>query len=454
MKQIINYDKLIVNPENYRFDPVDGQEQAIDLMIEEKGAEILNMAKHILEKGLDQAKDLRVLELKNKEYLVLDGNRRIVAIKCLHNPELVKNKKLQNAFKSLLKTGKKPISKILCFVYLNEKDAAEWIKLDHTGKNDGVGQDSWGSPEKERFGYKFEGTISPAMQAVNIIEKELGKKINTKKLKISTVNRILSSPDARLYVGVNVDKGNLTFTCDKNEAIKRLDTLVDKIITSNVTVGTVYHKPQIVEFVTDLYGAKPATCKKPTLPFPSVSNVSVGGKAVPGTLVKNDWIDYKEYTAYNGPEKVKKLLNEMRSLDPKQNANILMPALRVLLELCLYDKLRQTGHIVKLVNIYKSNIKNENTNRAKKGAALISEKKNWTPSFREMLNYIVEENSGVINDPQAREILEKKIKKEDNFVKGLNDFIHNVHDIPAKDDPEKTWSGFGRLLFDIIKDIK
>src|SRR5580700_3701495 len=103
MRKDIDIEKLIVNHENYRFDPVDKQGEAIDLMIEEKGEEILNLARHIFEHGLDQAKDSRVLEIKKGLFLVLDGNRRVTAIKCLHDPGLVKDTALRARFLTILK---------------------------------------------------------------------------------------------------------------------------------------------------------------------------------------------------------------------------------------------------------------------------------------------------------------------------------------------------------------
>ena len=267
MKKEIHYSKLIVNPKNYRFDPVESQEEAIDLMLEEKRAEIVNLAKHILEHGLDEAKDFRVLKTDSEKYLVLDGNRRTTAIKCLHNQSLLKDEKIKKAFQNLLKTKKSAPTNIQSFVYDKEESAAKWIKLDHTGKNDGVGQDSWGSAEKNRFGYKFEGKISPAMQAVSVVEKELGKKINTKKLKVSTINRILSNPESRLYLGVNVSGGELIFTASKKESYARLGKLFDKVIKDNVTVAEVYHTQQTIEFMKELFGNKPKDSTKPTLPF-------------------------------------------------------------------------------------------------------------------------------------------------------------------------------------------
>ncbi len=56
--------------------PVDTQEQAIDLMLEKKGDEIFNLAKHILENGLDLTKDFRVLKRAKDKYLILDDNRK------------------------------------------------------------------------------------------------------------------------------------------------------------------------------------------------------------------------------------------------------------------------------------------------------------------------------------------------------------------------------------------
>ncbi|MDE0297424.1 MAG: hypothetical protein OXN17_02185 [Candidatus Poribacteria bacterium] len=267
MKKTIHFSKLIVNPENYRFDPVENQQEAIDLMLGEKGSEIVNLAKHILDYGLDEAKDFRVVEIDSGEYRVLDGNRRTVAIKCLHDQSWIKDKKTKKAFQILRKTKKSAPTYIQSFVYDDEKSAAEWIKLDHTGKNDGVGQDSWGTAEQDRFAYKFEGKLSPAMQAVFVVQKELDKKINTKKLKVSTINRIMSNPESRSYLGVDVCGGKLIFTADEKESYARLDKLFDKVIKDNVTVANVYHKPETIRFMSELFGDKPKDAIQPTLPF-------------------------------------------------------------------------------------------------------------------------------------------------------------------------------------------
>ncbi len=257
MNKEIPIEKLVVNKDNYRFDPVDKPSEAIDLMLEEKGEEVFSLAKHIHEHGLDKAKSSRVLELKKGLFLVLDGNRRVTAIKCLNDPTLVKDTPLRNRFVNLLKTPGQIPDKVNCHVYTTEEEAAEWIKLDHTGKNSGIGQDGWEVAAKDRFDYRFGGKTSPAMQAVNLLEQETKKKIDTKALKISTVNRILSNPESRSYLGIDVKGGQVVLTASKKEALERLDKLFDKIIIDNVAVKEVYHTIDSANFMRSLFGDKP-----------------------------------------------------------------------------------------------------------------------------------------------------------------------------------------------------
>ncbi|MCK4386679.1 MAG: hypothetical protein KAV41_01175 [Candidatus Pacebacteria bacterium] len=466
MKANINYKFLVVNPENFRFDPVGNQEQAIDLMLEKKGIEIFNLAKHILENGLDKAKDFRVLKKDKRHYLVLDGNRRSTALKCLHDTAIVKDKLLKDKFDSLQIDKTKIPQDIQSFIYKSDKDAAKWIKLDHTGKNQGVGQDPWGSADKERFGYKFEGKISPAMQAVEEVEKEAGIKFDAKKLKISTINRIFSNPKSRSYLGINIEKKKIVFASEKKEVIGRLQKLFDKIIDDKINVAEVYTTEKSINFMKDLFGNKPKLKnERPSLPDISnaennetqkdeTNNSENDDTKVPGTLIKNDWITDKEFRKYKGSDKVKYLLKEMKLIDPKSNSHILMPSLRVLLEISLYHELFEKGYIQKIITKYKNDVKIKNIQRVKKGAAIIEQKRNWSPSFREMLNYISNEDNNVIEDPAARITLDKLVKNGDDFITDLNIFIHNVHSISGKDDPEKTWRKFGRPFLNIIKKIK
>ncbi|MEX2007632.1 MAG: hypothetical protein WD992_02570 [Candidatus Levyibacteriota bacterium] len=252
MKKRISIDKLVVNPENYRFDSVDTQDQAIDLMLTEKGEEILSLADHISRFGLDISKDLRVLKRESR-YLILDGNRRITALKCLNDPTIIKNDNLRKEFEKLKNKAKNLPRKVNSFVYPDEDAASEWIRLDHTGKNKGAGQDPWLPPAQERFDYKFGGKFSPAMQAANLLRRN-GLSVDEKKMKVTTINRIFSNPRARSFLGIDFKKGELSIVSNEREVISRLKALFDKIIKDDVTVKEVYDSDKVESFMVDLFG--------------------------------------------------------------------------------------------------------------------------------------------------------------------------------------------------------
>src|SRR3989338_6403831 len=102
-KKPIPISKMLVNTENPRFEPVNGQQAALDLMLEKAGKAVLNLAKDIAQHGLNPSKRLMVIEQKDGNFLPLEGNRRIVALKLLHNPDEATDKNFANKFKEFKK---------------------------------------------------------------------------------------------------------------------------------------------------------------------------------------------------------------------------------------------------------------------------------------------------------------------------------------------------------------
>jgi ParB-like chromosome segregation protein Spo0J len=82
-KEMIPIEKLLVNPQNPRFEPVGNQEEAISMMLSEAEKKIINLAKDIAQYGLNPSKSLMVVKVDKGYYLPLEGNRRVTAIKLL-----------------------------------------------------------------------------------------------------------------------------------------------------------------------------------------------------------------------------------------------------------------------------------------------------------------------------------------------------------------------------------
>ena len=178
---------------------VGNQREAISRMIDDQGQRLINLAQDILDNGLNPS-DLIIVTKHAKtdgHYNILEGNRRITALKLLANPDLIpdKHKSLLNSFKKLSERFYlSPISEIPCVVFDDEQLANRWIKLKHTGSNDGIGVVSWDAQQKARFEERVEGKSSYALQVINFlnkqpIEDELKKNLN--KLPSSSVQRLV-----------------------------------------------------------------------------------------------------------------------------------------------------------------------------------------------------------------------------------------------------------------------
>src|SRR4051812_17127841 len=87
----INLNNLLVNTENYRFDAVASQKEAIDKMLNDQKDNLYTLAEHILKHGLNPNNKVEVTASNHNksEYIVLEGNRRTVTLKILNNPDLI-----------------------------------------------------------------------------------------------------------------------------------------------------------------------------------------------------------------------------------------------------------------------------------------------------------------------------------------------------------------------------
>ena len=128
-------------------------------MLTKLGDKIYYIAIHILENGLSP-KPFYVMPSKksNKKFLVKEGNRRTTALKLMANPKLIDSKKhasLKNRFFKLHERFMEtPIRKIMCYIYDDVEEADKWVRLEHTGEQNGVGIVEWKPEQVQRFDIK------------------------------------------------------------------------------------------------------------------------------------------------------------------------------------------------------------------------------------------------------------------------------------------------------------
>jgi len=174
----IKLTSLFVNTENYRFEPLSSQKEAIDKMIEDQGDKLYSLVDDIVTNGLSPV-DLIIVtpnEDSNK-YVVLEGNRRITSLKLLNNPTLIDDKysPLRKKFQKLQKEKPNAISElknIACAVFETPTEADIWIKRKHSGELNGIGTVTWNAQQKQRFEEKTEGKSSIPLQIITLLKSQ------------------------------------------------------------------------------------------------------------------------------------------------------------------------------------------------------------------------------------------------------------------------------------------
>lgn len=252
---------LVVNPENYRFEPVENQVEAIEMMIEEQSSKLLNIASSIIEKGTNPNDWPMVITYAHdvKQYLVLEGNRRITALKILNNIDFLDDQKhssLKSKFNKLIGSSQKAIpTSIWCNLYDDPAEADYWIKLKHTGSNDGIGIEDWSNQANLRYQEKVEGKSSIALQVIDLLKsssfvaEDLRKQL--KNIQTSTLTRIVGDKDVKILLGISSVNGELQTDLEEIEVVKGLSHVVKNVLDPKFTVNDVYTKEDRKDYINN-----------------------------------------------------------------------------------------------------------------------------------------------------------------------------------------------------------
>ncbi len=322
--------KLVVNPENYRFDPVQDEEKALATMMESLGSEVANLARDIFESGLNPLRNILVVS-EGSKFIVLDGNRRTTALKLLNDPELIEsNYPLKQVFKSLKVQGYVPPQSIEAIVFdpTDIEEAEKWILVEHSGKHKGIGTVSWGSKEKARFSSRHNNTVADkALQLTDFLEV---KKIDTKGVDLTNLNRILADPYSRKRMGVEFVKGTLLIK-DEAASLPNVLRVISKLKTKSFKVRDIYSKKDRIIWIDKVIPIDSA--KSSSKGMKGKSNSKIPQKRFPGL------IDPSESAPEGLSDKIIDLHDELIKITVSKNPHATAALLRIYMELLSKDYL-------------------------------------------------------------------------------------------------------------------
>ena len=247
---------LLVDEQNPRLSqPSSGQREAIRALAETQGRKLQALARDIVDNGLDPSDLIIVMPFGRDagRYAVLDGNRRLTALRALENPELLVDvvpKTVLGVMRRLAAQYQgSSIHEVQCVVFETRDEANHWIELRNAGEAGGAGPVQWGSDEKDRFRARNGGKPNLATQVLDFLENRGDITHEQRRdTAATTLTRILGSPDIRPKLGLEQSNGALFAIGDLDEVAKAVTYIVAEISDRRLDVTQVYTKQQRTEF--------------------------------------------------------------------------------------------------------------------------------------------------------------------------------------------------------------
>ncbi len=404
----VSLKNLWINTENYRFEPAESQAEAIAVMVENQKDKLYNIAEHIAKKGMNPIDLPIITDMPNHKgkYLVLEGNRRLTALKLYSNPDLLKDTSASASLKKKFRDLHNKVSESIpthaeCIFFSNPNDADEWIKLKHTGENNGVGTVGWDSQQVGRFQSRVGEKSSPGLQVIDYLRKnrttdpELKAKLSG--VPVTTLTRLVTDKDVQRILGISIVDGHVVSKLPDSELLKGYSHVIKDLLKKDFSVKDVYTKEQRIEYAKKFpQAAKPnlslAGSGQPTSSAPEASPTPVAvlpptskpqkastdrAALIPKTCIIN-------VTNH----KVNRIYEELQRLKLADFVFASSALLRVFIELSLDLYVEQNGLTKNALSSAKSS-----TSLQGKGNAVINHMKNkgWTDDaisleMRNMLN--------------------------------------------------------------------
>ncbi|MEO7413590.1 MAG: hypothetical protein ABIZ81_09550 [Opitutaceae bacterium] len=367
IRQPISVGNLLLDVSNYRIVKRDSQKEARQAIIEEQGRKLIELAKDIIEHGLNPSDLLIVIEAEdgNHNYIVIEGNRRLTALNLLLKPELSEGTPIHTAFKKLNKQHGDAIPKVLeCVVVSSKKAGSVWIKRKHASGMDGAGTEPWSAMAKARADAEGGGS-RPELDALNFVltdpsvESKLRQTLQGSQFNITTLQRLVLAKDVQDAVGFTIQGGKIVTEQDRGRMRGIFKELVSIIATgkhhgqkfTERNVDTEEHRNDFLDKVLPNHSKK----KKADGAWeisgkPKAANVTAKKpktKETPSTEEQLNLIP-KKFKLELPAGKINDIFVELKELDVTKRRHAVSVLFRIFVELTLDNYIAKQGIPFKL----------------------------------------------------------------------------------------------------------
>ncbi len=416
---------LLVDDKNPRLpQPNLGQRDAQRAIAQDQQRKLVKLAEDIVAYGMNQAELLIVAQQKDDRhrYTVLEGNRRLVALRALENPEwligvlppqtLGKMRELSRAYL------RNPIEATQCLLVKDRDDAKHWIELRHAGQLEGAGIIPWLPDQSARFqarsgGARLHTQLLDLLEERDEITPEERARVPT-----ASLRRLVETPEVAVKLGIESRDGELKLLGTQAQVSKAVQHVINDLTRADkkkLTTKDIYTKDQRIEYANNLPAnivvvkkAKKAQTAKPTTV--KAKPVVVRPHAPRDYLIPTDCVmDISE-------AKLIDIEKELRALSLEHHTNAVSVLFRVFIELTCDSYINRLG------------LQND----------ILRDK--LSKKMTDVANDLVRQ--GQLTEPQARPV--RHAAARDTYlaasVSTFHEYVHNLNQFPQPTDLRNGWN--------------
>jgi hypothetical protein len=345
---------LLLDETNPRFaEPATSQRDALNRHLADSSSKLLKLAEDIAREGSVNPTDLPVVLAKHGDLVVIEGNRRLAALKLLRHPDLADEESLRQAFRQISRTGVGPDS-VVCFLAESREAARHWIELRHTGENQGVGVVEWKPWQSNNFRRRRGSQADRAALFCVAVQHDFPDEADllhdiesVRRERLTTLGRLIGDPDVRREFGFDFEGDEVVFHFDRGHLLAGMQKIFGDL-AGEVGVSKIKSKDQRADYVKDSDDVLPPRAAKLSEPRTAGSTGSgaTGGDKRAGTrrsIPREENVIFKGLTLRKVDLRTSRLLKQAQSVDIETASGVVAVMVRVIVELAMTDAIAQQG---------------------------------------------------------------------------------------------------------------
>lgn len=282
--------ELRLDEKNYRTGVVATQRDAILAIITDQKHKLVNLAKNILDEGgVSPGEPIWVTRAQSGGgYVVIEGNRRVTALKLLENPDLADGTLIEKEFRSLSQQfAQKPVRELTACVFPTYESAETWRRKRHLATESGVGLERWSVLAKGRADRDHGVGARRSLAVFEYLadgSSEWSAIADALDTRWTTVERVLNAGAMKTVLGISIDPktGVVGFeNGNDGDGRKLLRSILGTMATSTFKFAEVEKQSDRESFLTRFAAMSVKTVASPATP--TKGRPSAGGAAPTAT---------------------------------------------------------------------------------------------------------------------------------------------------------------------------